>query len=128
MTQPVSFIMGIWIVGFALAIVTGIWWPTRAWSLAAVVLIGLLAGLAAFGSARDVLPFLIASVALVIVGATGVFSPMNTVLGGMGDRLNDITRMLSIFGAPAAVVAAIRAGIAIGPEHYGAHEDEMRAK
>lgn len=62
-------------------------------------------------TAREVVTYLIAAIALVLVGNTQVFTPLNSVVGGLGDRVNDVVGMMAIFTAPAAVIQAIRAGV-----------------
>ncbi len=105
------------VAGFLLAVIGGIWYPDGIiptiwfWSnfnlAAALVILGLVVGLMNI-TARETLPYLVAATALVLVGAIGPFAPLNSVLGGLGDTVNSILRMVMFFTAPAAVVNAIK--------------------
>lgn len=59
---------------------------------------------------REIIPLLLATVALIVVG--GVFAPL-TVLG-IGFMLDNILKLVATLMAPAAVIAAVRALWAVG--------------
>jgi hypothetical protein len=60
---------------------------------------------------KETTPYLIAAIALVLIGSTQVFTPLNLVADGLGERVNLVVRMMAIFTAPAALVTAIRSGV-----------------
>ncbi len=100
------------IAGYVIAIIGGVWWPEGDGLVATLVIMGLVVGFLNI-SAKEVIPYLVAAIALVLVGQSDVFTPLNDVNDGLGDDVNDVVRMMSIFTAPAAVVQAIRAGVAL---------------
>ena len=106
------------IAGYAIAFIGGIWWPDNGGLLAVLVLLGLAVGVLNV-THKETTPYLIAAIALVLIGSTQVFTPLNIVADGLGERVNLIVRMMAIFTAPAAVVTAVRAGM-----HLAAPDDE----
>lgn len=105
-------VAGAWafIAGYAIAVIGGIWWPDNGGLLATLVILGLAVGLLNV-THKETTPYLIAAIALVLIGSTQVFTPLNLVADGLGERVNLIVRMMAIFTAPAAVVTAVRAGM-----------------
>ncbi|MBC8279729.1 MAG: hypothetical protein H8E48_02980 [Chloroflexi bacterium] len=97
-------------IGYTLAVIAGIWWPENGDLIATLVILGLVVGVLNVTS-REVTPYLVAAIALVLIGSTQVFTPLNLVSDGLGERVNLIVRMMAIFTAPAAVLQAIRAGM-----------------
>ena len=61
-------------------------------------------------SAKEIVPLLLAVIALVVVG--GVFEPIKIM--GVGKILDQILKLVAILMAPAAVIAAIKALVAVG--------------
>lgn len=59
---------------------------------------------------REIVPLLLATVALVVVG--GVFAPLTAL--GIGSMLDNILKLVATLMAPAAVIAAVRALWAVG--------------
>ena len=100
------------VVGYILAIVGGHTWPENTGIIAALAIMGIFVGLMNI-TAREIMPYLIASIALVLIGSAGVFLPLNKVMHGLGTDLDDIVRFLAIFTAPAATIQAVRAGISL---------------
>jgi hypothetical protein len=100
------------VVGYILAIVGGHTWPENTGIIAALAIMGIFVGFLNI-TAREVMPYLIASIALVLIGSAGVFLPLNKAMAGLGTDLNDIVRFLAIFTAPAATIVAVRAGISL---------------
>jgi hypothetical protein len=98
--------------GYLIAIVAGIWFPENAALITVLVLLGLLVGLLNV-THKEVVPYLVAAIALVLIGSNQVFTPLNLVADGLGERVNLIVRMMAIFTAPAAVIQAIRAGVTL---------------
>ena len=95
------------VAGFLLSVIGGIWYSDNVNLAAALVILGLVVGLLNI-TARESLPYLVAATALVLVGAIAPFGPLNALLDGLGDTLNNIVRMVMVFTAPAAVVNAIK--------------------
>ncbi|HLF04790.1 MAG TPA: hypothetical protein VI855_06185 [Dehalococcoidia bacterium] len=106
------------IAGYVLSIIAGIWAPDSAVLILILVILGLIVGLLNI-TGKEIIPYLIAAIALIIVGNFEAFTPLNDVVDGLGDYLNDIVGMMAIFSAPAAVIQAIRAGIALAKPSDG---------
>ena len=100
------------VVGYILAIVGGHTWPENTGIIGALAIMGIFVGFMNI-TAREVMPYLIAAIALVLIGTSGVFDPLNKVMGGLGTDLTDIVTFLAIFTAPAATIQAVRAGISL---------------
>ena len=100
------------VVGYILAIVGGHTWPHNTGIIGALAIMGVFIGFMNI-TAREIMPYLIASIALVLIGSQGVFEPLNKAMFGLGTDLNDIVGMLAIFTAPAATIVAVRAGISL---------------
>ena len=109
--------IGFWafIVGLALAIAVGI---TAALGLATaimpaviivLIILGLIIGFLNI-TAKEILLFLVATIALIVVG--GVFAPLNVF--AIGNILDNILALIATLMAPAAIVAAIKALWAVG--------------
>ena len=94
--------------GMILAIVGGIWWREYSSITLALVIMGILVGLLNI-TGKEVLPLLIAAVALIVVGLTQGFAPLDELGGHAGLRLNGIVAYIAIFITPAAIISAIRA-------------------
>ena len=98
--------------GYIIALIAGIWWPETGGLIATLVILGLIVGFLNVTN-REVVPYLVAAIALILIGGTQVFTPLNLVIDGLGEDVNQIVRMMAIFTAPAAVVQAIRAGMVL---------------
>jgi hypothetical protein len=94
--------------GMILAIVGGIWYQNYSSITLALVIMGILVGLLNI-TGKEVLPLLIAAIALIVVGLTEGFEPLNQFGGGAGTKLNEIVGYIAIFITPAAIISAIRA-------------------
>ena len=101
----------VFVAGFVLAIIAGIWFPDNATAVTILALCGVVCGAVALATG-NVVPFLIAATSLVLIGATGAFTEFNFINRGMGDAFNDIGRHVAIFMAPAAVILAIGTALA----------------
>lgn len=100
------------IAGYIIAIITGVWWPDHDGLILTLVVLGMVVGLLNI-TGREIIPYLVAAIALVVVGSFEAFTPLNEVRRGLGNDLNDIVRLMAIFTAPAAVIQAIRAGVVL---------------
>jgi len=109
--------VGFWafIVGLIIAVVVGILaalgMATAIMPAIIIVLIilGLIVGFLNI-TAKEILLFLVATIALIVVG--GVFAPLKTF--GVGAMLDAILALVATLMAPAAIVAAIKALWAVG--------------
>ena len=110
-------LIGFWafIVGLIIAVVVGIMaalgMATAIMPAIIIVLIilGLIVGFLNI-TAKEILLFLVATIALIVVG--GVFAPLKTF--GIGKVLDAILALVATLMAPAAVVAAIKALWSVG--------------
>jgi uncharacterized membrane protein len=75
-----------------------------------LVILGIIVGLFNITS-REIIPFLIAAIALVVIGiAGGSFSALDHIklIRGLGEALDAIVRLIAVFMVPAAVLNAVR--------------------
>jgi len=113
----VSGMIGFWafILGLVIAVVVGILaalgMATAIMPAIIIVLIilGLIVGFLNI-TGKEILLFLVATIALIVVG--GVFAPLATF--GIGKVLDAILALIATLMAPAAIVAAIKALWAVG--------------
>ena len=112
------------IAGYVLAVIAGVANDSESGNVSlALVIMGLLVGLFNI-TGKEILPYLIAAIALVVVGTAEPFTALNDVADGFGNHLNLIVVYMAIFTAPAAVIQAIKAGISLaspGDHHDHAH-------
>lgn len=95
-------------VGIILAIVGGIGYHDNSGVTLTLVIVGILVGLLNI-TGKEVLPLLIAAIALIVVGLTKGFLPLDDLGGEAGTKINAIVGYLATFMAPAAVISAFRA-------------------
>lgn len=100
------------IAGYAISVIAGIWWPDVSGIILALVIMGLIVGLLNI-TGREIIPYLVAAIALLVVGNFGAFTILDEVRSGLGTRINNIVELMAIFTAPAAVIQAIKAGIVL---------------
>ena len=73
-----------------------------------LVILGIVVGLFNI-TGREIIPFLIAAIALVVVGLAGEpFSALDDIIDGLGRALDAIVGLIAIFMVPAAVINAVR--------------------
>ncbi|MBM3166731.1 MAG: hypothetical protein FJZ83_05795 [Chloroflexi bacterium] len=97
------------LLGLVIAILAGLLAPDNPYIIMILVLLGVLIGSLNI-TTKEILPLLLATIALVVVG--DVFSPIKML--GIGSILDSMLRLLATLMAPAAVIAAIKALVAIG--------------
>ncbi len=110
-------LIGFWafIVGLIIAVVVGILASLGVGTaivpaiIIVLIILGLIVGFLNI-TAKEILLFLVATIALIVVG--GVFAPLRTF--GVGAILDSILALVATLMAPAAVVAAIKALWAVG--------------
>jgi len=113
----VASMIGFWafIIGLVIAVAVGIMSAlgTAAAIMPAIIIIliilGLLIGFLNI-TAKEIVLFLVATIALIVVG--GVFAPLATF--SVGKILDAILALIATLMAPAAIVAAIKALWAVG--------------
>lgn len=99
-------------IGLLLAIIFGILdLPDGIMNIVVIILLalGIIIGLLNI-TAREMLPLLIAIIALLVVG--NVFEPISAF--GIGHVLDKILNLIATLMAPAAIIAAIRILVAVG--------------
>ena len=100
------------VIGILLAVVFGIFpFGEEVTNVVIVILLllGVIVGMINI-TAKEIIPLLIAAVALVVVGR--VFEPITTF--GIGHILNNVLILISTLVAPAAVIAAIKIIVNVG--------------
>ena len=108
-TKKLSSYIGLlaFLGGIILAIVGGIVSQQNEGIILTLVIMGILVGLLNI-TGKEVLPLLIAAIALLVVG-TSSFAPLDKLVNYLGRDLDSIVHYLANFMAPAAVIAAFRA-------------------
>jgi hypothetical protein len=105
-----AFILGLVIaVVFGILAALGIGMAIMPWIIIVLIILGLVVGFLNI-TAKEILLFLVATIALIVVG--GVFAPLRAF--GIGAMLDAILALVATLMAPAAVVAAIKALWAVG--------------
>jgi hypothetical protein len=118
--QPVSVgkrVAGIvgglaFLVGFILAIIGGIISSDNGGIVLALIIVGLLVAVLNIPG-KEVMPVMVAAIALIVAGAANVFEPLNNLLSGLGDSFNGIVNYIAVFMVPVAIISAIRAVFAL---------------
>ena len=98
--------------GYVIAVLAGVLWPTNEPILITLVVMGLFVGFLNITS-REVVPYLVAAIALILIGTTHPFNCFDRVNSELVENINDVTSLLALFTAPAALLQAIRAGITL---------------
>ena len=93
-------------VGVLLSIVGGIFSQDNGTIVLILVILGIIIGLINI-SAKEVATFLIAAIALMVVGNAG-FAPLDNLVDGLGQALDGIVGYTGIFVVPAAIINAVR--------------------
>jgi hypothetical protein len=103
--------IGFWafIVGLIIAVIAGIVMAANPVIIIILIILGLVVGFLNI-TAKEIMLFLVATIALIVVG--NVFTPL-TVLD-LGKFLGGILSYVATLMAPAAIVAAIKALWAVG--------------
>ena len=90
----------------------------HAYVLLIMLILGVIIGIAGSITAKEITPFLIATIALMVAGSTGVWSPLDNVeaLKILYYFAVAITSYIAAFAAPAAVLIAIKGVLAMAKE------------
>ncbi|MDD5092946.1 MAG: hypothetical protein PHV74_01000 [Dehalococcoidia bacterium] len=107
MAAAISFLLG-----YFICIIAGLWWPTNSSIILLLCIMGLLVGCFNI-TGREIMPYLVAAIALVLIGTQQPFTPLDDAWDGLGRRLNDIVHLMALFTAPAALIQAVRAGVSL---------------
>lgn len=104
-------LIGFWvfIVGLAIAVLGGIFLPQNDILIIILIILGLAIGFLNI-TAKEIMLFLVATIALVSVG--NVFAPLTAA--NIGKYLGNMLGYVATLMAPAAIVCAVRALWAIG--------------
>ena len=97
------------IIGLILAVVAGYLWPSNTTIIIVLLILGIIIGILNI-TAKETMLFLIAVIALVVVG--NVFAPLKVL--SLGIILGNILSYIAILVSPAAIIAAIKALWAVG--------------
>ena len=103
--------IGFWafIVGLVVAVIAGIVMPQNMIIIIILIVLGLVVGFLNI-TAKEIMLFLVATIALIVVG--NVFAPLKTL--SIGEILGNILSYVATLMAPAAIVAAIKALWSVG--------------
>jgi hypothetical protein len=100
------------LVCFILAIIGGIIARDSGGITLALIIVGLLVAVLNI-TGKEVMPVMVAAIALIVAGATNVFTPLNDLLKGLGDAFNGIVGYMAVFMVPVAIISAVRAVFAL---------------
>ena len=99
-------------VGMFIAVICGAVpdWRDSGIVVLILVILGIVVGVFNI-TGKEIIPFLIAAIALVVVGiAGGSFSALDDIdaIDGLGRALDQIVKFIAVFMVPAAVINAVR--------------------
>lgn len=94
--------------GFILAVVSGVIARDSGTITLALVILGIIVAVLNI-TVREVLPIMVAAIALIVAGGANIFTPLDSLVSGLGESFNGIVNYLAIFMVPAAIISAIRA-------------------
>ncbi|MGD0495954.1 MAG: hypothetical protein ABSB28_07915 [Candidatus Bathyarchaeia archaeon] len=116
----IAIVMGL-VIGYMAYSATGHWLDTNVMNADAdvmlvLLILGIIVGLISIG-VKDVTPFLIATIALVVAGTlSNVWQPLGTIHQLLYDWALTILKYIVAFATPAAVIIAIRLVFSIARE------------
>jgi hypothetical protein len=85
------------------------------WILLVMLILGVIIGLTSL-TAKEVTPFLIATIALVVAASTNVWSPLSKIHALLDFWATGILGYIVAFAAPAAVIIAIKSVLTMARE------------
>ncbi|UCG36983.1 MAG: hypothetical protein JSV64_01525 [Candidatus Bathyarchaeota archaeon] len=88
------------------------------WVILLMLILGIIIGITGSITAKEVTPFLIATIALMVAGAGGIWDPLQKIeaIEILYFMASAITNYIAAFAAPAAVIIAIKAVLAMAKE------------
>lgn len=95
------------IAGMVVALMGGFFARDNGTVVLILVVLGIIIGILNI-TPREQMPFLVAAIALVVVGRAG-FAPLDDVVKGLGASLDGIVGYIATLMVPAAVISALRA-------------------
>jgi len=88
---------------------------TNAYVTLILLILGIIVGLVSI-TVKEVTPFLIAAIALIVASASNVWLPLDTIHGLLYHWATQILSYIVAFAAPAAVIIAIKAVLGAAKE------------
>jgi hypothetical protein len=88
---------------------------TKAYVTLVMLLLGILIGIVSI-TGKEVMPFLVATIALIVASSANVWQPLETIHPLLSDWATAILDFIVAFAAPAAVINAIKAVFAMARE------------
>jgi hypothetical protein len=88
---------------------------TNGWVLLIMLILGIIIGITSI-TAKEVTPFLIATIALVVAASANVWSPLGKIHALLDYWATGILSYIVAFAAPAAVIIAVKAVLAMAKE------------
>ena len=85
------------------------------WVTLVLLVLGIIIGLTNI-TVKEVQPFLIAAIALIVVSNANVWIPLNNVHGLLYHWVDSILRYITAFAAPAAVIIAVKSVLQIAKD------------
>ncbi|MBW2964617.1 hypothetical protein KY363_04100 [Candidatus Woesearchaeota archaeon] len=97
--------------GILIAIIAGLLQTTSTFFAFSILLLGVVVGFLNI-SAKEVTPFLVAAVALLVAGSAD-FQMLNVLFNPLGTVLTSLFSFIKLFVAPAALVVSLKSIIAL---------------
>lgn len=97
--------------GILIAIIAGLLQTTSTFFAFSILLLGIVVGFLNI-SAKEVTPFLVAAVALLVAGSAD-FQTLNVLFNPLGTVLTSLFSFIKLFVAPAALVVSLKSIIAL---------------
>jgi uncharacterized membrane protein len=88
---------------------------TDGWVLLILLILGVIVGLVSI-TVKEVSPFLVATIALIVASISNVWAPLSTIHPLLAYWATGILKYIVAFAAPAAVITAIKSVLAIAKE------------
>jgi len=85
------------------------------WVTLVLLILGIIVGLVSI-TVKEVMPFLLAAIALIVASMSNVWSPLETIHPLLAYLAEGILKYIVAFAAPAAVLNAIKSVLAIAKE------------
>ena len=97
--------------GILVAVIAGLLQTSSAFFSLLLLLLGVVVGFLNV-SAKEVTPFLVATIALILAGSAD-FKVIDTLISPLGSILNSLFAFIKLFVAPAALVVSLKSIIAL---------------
>lgn len=88
---------------------------TDGWVLIILLILGAIIGLVSI-TVKEVTPFLVATIALIVASISNVWAPLSTIHSLLAYWVTGILKYIVAFAAPAAVITAIKSVLAMAKE------------